>query len=196
MEHKGEMVWNRKDRLKLIASDTGIRSKILSGAQKPTRLANGAIAKNLQGGIVVALPQSSNLNEGSVKSPIVVEARNTKNDNMIGIPNSSDDFSHVSHTQVNAQDSSLKYSTTHTYSQDVGCSPEKRKKVGEAKSFIGSHSNTFTPKLTIGNSYSGKATIIASKVLSMNPNSSNTRGKKKYMPNENSFWRFYSGKVD
>merc|ERR1719400_2208973 len=93
---------------------------------------------------------------------------------MIGTPYSSEDLPPISHTQVITQD--LKHSTTNEYSYDVGCSPEKRKKVGEAKSFIGSHSNTFTPKLTIGNTYSGKATIIASKVLSMNPNSSNTRG--------------------
>ena len=92
MEHKGEMVWNRKDRLKLIASDTGIRSKILYGAQKPTRLANGAIAKSLQGGIVVALQQSSNLNEGSAKSPIMLEACKTTNDYMIGTPCSSEDL--------------------------------------------------------------------------------------------------------
>ena len=185
MEHKGEMVWNRKDRLKLIASDTGIRSKILSGAQKPTRLANGAIAKSLQGGIVVALQQSSNMNEGSAKSAIMLEACKTNNDYMIGTPYSSEDLPPISHTQVIAQD--LKHSTTNEYSYDVGCSPEKRKKVGEAKLLTGSHSNTFTPKLTIGNTYSGKATIIASKVLSVNPNSSNTRGKKKYMSNATSF---------
>ena len=185
MEHKGEMVWNRKDRLKLIASDTGIRSKILSGAQKPTRLANGAIAKSLQGGIVVALQQSSNLNEGSAKSAIMLEACKTSNDYMIDTPYSSEDFPPISHTQVMAQ--ALKHSTTDEYSYDVGCSPEKRKKVREAKLLTGSHSNTFTPKLTMGNTYSGKATIIASKVLSMNPNSSNTRGKKKYMSNATSF---------
>ena len=179
------MVWSRKDRLKLIASDTGIRSKILSGAQKPTRLANGAIAKSLQGGIVVALQQSSNLNDGSAKSANVFEACKTNNDYMIGTPYSSEDLPPISHAQVIAQD--LKHSTTNEYSHDVGCSPEKRKKVGEAKSFIGSHSNTFTPKLTIGNTYSGKATIIASKVLSMNPNSSNTRGKMKYISKATSF---------
>jgi len=174
VEHKGEMVWNRKDRLKLIASDTGFRSKILSGAQKPTRLANGAIAKSLQGGIVVALQQSSNLNEGSAKSAIMLEACKTSNDYMIDTPYSSEDCTFISHTQVMAQ--ALKHSTTDEYSYDVGCSPEKRKKVREAKLLTGSHSNTFTPKLTMGNTYSGKATIIASNVLSMNPNSSNTRG--------------------
>ena len=179
------MVWNRKDRLKLIASDTGIRSKILSGAQKPTRLANGAIAKSLQGGSVVALQQSSNLNEGSGKSATMLEACKTNNDYMIGTPYSSEDLPLISHTQVIPQD--LKHSTTNEYSHDVGCSPEKRKKVGEAKSFIGYHSNTFTPKLTKGNTYSGKATIIASKVLSMNSNSSNTRGKTKNTSNATSF---------
>ena len=56
VEHKGEMVWNRRDRLKLITTDTVVRSKILAGAQKPTRLANGAIAKGIG---VVSLKSSS-----------------------------------------------------------------------------------------------------------------------------------------
>ena len=54
VEHKGELVWNRKDRLKLITTDTVVRSKILAGAQKPTRLANGAIAKNAAGSTLLS----------------------------------------------------------------------------------------------------------------------------------------------
>ena len=61
VQHKCEMVWNRNDRLKLITTDTNVRSKILTGAQKPTRLANGAIAKGIGGvgGPLSATPFSS-----------------------------------------------------------------------------------------------------------------------------------------
>ena len=98
--HKGEMVWSRKDRLKLISSDTVIRSKILSGAQKPTRLANGAIAKSMQGGTVVSPTPYRNLNENILQASTTPEGCNSTGDLRIGVPSSMQDLPNNCQSQL------------------------------------------------------------------------------------------------
>ena len=167
--HKGEMVWSRKDRLKLISSDTVIRSKILSGAQKPTRLANGAIAKSLQGVTAITHPAPppavSSWNENTIYNATILEGCKTTNDLNMDTPSSSKDLEIVSQTQMIAPMSSQKHSTQKMYSQDAGCSPEKRKKLGEVRTNKSVYPKPFDYGINNGNAYSGKATIIASKVL-------------------------------
>ena len=176
MVHKGEMVFNRKDRLKEIASNTNIRSKILSGAQKPTRLANGAIAKSMQGGTVVSPPPYRNLNENLLHGTMTQESCNSTSTLRIGAPSSMQDRPNNNQSHVIVPKSSQDHSTSNMLSQEVGCSPEKRKKLGDARNNNSTYSKTFTHGLKSGNTYSGKATIIASKILPLNPDSTHVKG--------------------
>ena len=59
-KHKCQQLWNRQNKLEIITSDS---SRILSGSQKPARLANGAIAKHLPD----QQPQQETLKEDSVR---------------------------------------------------------------------------------------------------------------------------------
>ena len=179
------MVWSRKDQLKLISSDTVIRSKILSGAQKPTRLANGAIAKCLQGGAAITHPAPSSLgsswNENTIYSATILEGCKTTNDLRMDTHPSSKDLSIVSQTQMIAPISSQKHSTTKMYSQDAGCSPEKRKKFGEERTNKSVYQKTLDYGINSGNVYSGKATIIASKVLPSNTDPIQIKGIEQFV---------------
>ena len=176
MVHKGEMVFNRKDRLKEIASNTIIRSKILSGAQKPTRLANGAIAKSMQGSTVVSPTPYRNLNESILQAASTPESCNSTGDLRIGVPSLMQDSPNNCQSQLIVPMSSLDHSNSNVQSQEVGCSPEKRKKLGDARNNNCNYSKTFTHGLKSGNIYSGRATIIASKLLPLNPESTQVKG--------------------
>ena len=160
-EHRCEMVWNRKDRLKLITTDTVVRSKFLSGSQKPTRLANGAIAKGIIGGVGGSMkPQSlNNLNTTATPSSTILESGNNVTDH-IEIASKPIDLPNVATVQASSSINQHPVAS-HVY-PEIGCTPEKRRKPGEinvgrqkpASSGIGS-----------GNSYIGNATIITSKIV-------------------------------
>ena len=156
IEHRGEMVWNRTDRLKLITNDTSVRSKILAGAQKPTRLSNGAIAKSISGTSIALKPSP-------VHSSINVNAKL--------LSNTSVNFMEKQHELPARNTPSIrtdqvyvaeKYQASTQVYEEIAYSPVKRQKPGENPVEEQQPLNT----LGISNkSYSGKATIITTKIL-------------------------------
>ena len=156
IEHRGEMVWNRTDRLKLITNDTSVRSKILAGAQKPTRLSNGAIAKSISGTSIALKPSP-------VHSSINVNAKL--------LSSSSVNFIEKRHDLPARNAPSLRTDQVYVAEQyqaptqvyeEMVCSPVKRQKPGDNPVDEQQPLNT----LGISNkSYSGKATIITTKIL-------------------------------
>ena len=162
-EHKGEMVWNRKDRLKLITGDTVVRSKILVGAQKPTRLANGAIAKSIIGGVSLKTTSFGNLNSSATHSAAILEGGNTTNDPQVDVSSKNLDLSSINQVQVSSSISH--HNVTSSVYQASACSPEKKRKTGEIHIGHSKLTTTSAGSITSGNNYSGKATIVTSKIV-------------------------------
>ena len=150
------MVWNRTDRLKLITNDTSVRSKILAGAQKPTRLSNGAIAKSISGTSIALKPSpahsSINVNAKLLSSSSVnfIEKRHD-------LPARNAPSLRTDQVYVAEQ-----YQAPTQVYEEMVCSPVKRQKPGDNPVDEQQPLNT----LGISNkSYSGKATIITTKIL-------------------------------
>ena len=163
-EHKGEMVWNRRDRLKLITGDTVVRSKILVGAQKPTRLANGAIAKGIIGGVSLKPTSFSNSNNSATThSAAILEGGNTTNDPQVDVSSKHLDLSSIYQVQVSPSISH--HNLTSSVYQESACSPEKKRKTGEILIGHSTLTTTSAGSIASGNNYSGNATIVSSKII-------------------------------
>ena len=148
IEHRGEMVWNRTDRLKLITNDTSVRSKILAGAQKPTRLSNGAIAKSISGTSIALKPSP-------VHSSINVNAKLLTN-TYVNLIEKRHELAVRNTDQVYVAE---QYQASSQVYEEI---PVKRQKPGENPVDEQQPINT----LGISNkSYSGKATIITTKII-------------------------------
>ena len=159
------MVWNRTDRLKLITNDTSVRSKILAGAQKPTRLSNGAIAKSISGSSIALKPSP-------VHSSINVNAKLLSNTSVNFIekrhelPSTNTPLIRTDQVYV-----AEKYHASPQVRDEIACSPVKRQKPGENPVDEQQSINT----LGISNkSYSGKATIITTKIIHSSQGIQNT----------------------
>ena len=165
VEHKGEMVWNRRDRLKLITTDTGVRSKILAGAQKPTRLANGAIAKGI-GGVSLKSPSFNNSTKSTTDSTSIIDG-GTKGNYMTTecTPHSTEHLNHPITIQAQLSSSITQQNPTSPMYQDTICSPEKRTKPDQQG--LVSHQRTLSSGSS-SSSYSGKTAITTVNVAPAN----------------------------
>ena len=165
------MVWSRKDRLKFIASDTVVRSKILAGAQKPARLANGAIAKGISGVVSVKPPSFPDLNINATQGLTVLDEGNNRNkDNEMD--SNKLDLTNLDQTQICLAISHQPFAASGTL-QDVGCPPEKKRKPGEG---LVSHQSIRSGLISKSSGYSGKATIVSSNVVPINPDQTHIKG--------------------